>query len=1538
MADSDSDAESQELLGILKELIQSKRKISCEMYSNEKEEFEAYLENLFDKTLSMLDEKRNILDLDTLDGSVKIQHSLSRAASCSTLHEKMFCISLECVGYYMNVFYGESVHLTFSIFNSRLNENISEEWHLDISRSGHFTGAEKSKAIFHQFKEAELTCDMWLVCKIYRRGTLKTSDYPSTAMPTISASSSNSIYSGKKIKRPLGISIINIGDIWEKKRLVPSKENIEYLLKIFIPHDENEFADLFSCIVDKKEGKMRNNLKDMEFSTKADGLRLNIHIDSVDKIKNTEAASIERYGIPMSSLGQLLKKNPLKNSYYLHINSGEFSHSFKSVKLECRVLNSVGEVLSVQFNNLNATSYESCVFYKQERPKWNEIVKITLDYAIQRDSHIFILLKQVRSKDKGEIPIGFAFIPLCDSGGKVNDFSNVALNFYKYDEKLNPLIYLNYRWNNLVEQQNPAHSKREDFIISGGGHCKKLSTTDMKKTIEQQIQKYQLPKESLKVSLKYHSLVNPTNSQLIEFLDWRNSANIHSIIDSFHVIPDNEICMFFKDLLQSVFALIQCNQSSALDAKLFLILIKILVVCESYQDGLRDPMTDEFLLVEFLNQSSTSSLIGMYEYLINSATDFLATTSDIQNVSSFFRVLKHIFTLILLSFGSGKNEENQSILLLFFDALSEVCRDDNFRSFALDQFPLLVEKICKFYRNDADFVLEIIKKIYHSCYESLLLSSDKCDERSLKFTYKYFNSLLHLPLFQNLRFQESIVSLIIQAFMNESLLCNEVLLESAVDLICLLVDKITIQNHSRNELCSISLLPLCDFLPVLIKEALFISNVIDVDRESKKDLLDRMTNLILFLLDYFSGNETHAGQLKKSASIIFGEIDVSCAMATVAEILLQKFNSRAIFDLFELLFKLCKAPSLLLNCEAINPKHLEIIVRFTGDIIVTLKKQSDQSKYPFLWIRSLQFLCRCSKSVTDLLVEFREYFFDQNDTLQFLYSISNRIFDQIVEITQVVKNFSVSVLSEIAYSCLLLSGSQRKHVAQFSMSFLKDVLLKELTSKDALSIEEKILEVIDRVSGEKGLSRLTLTYLDYLATLGEEDNLEESHQEVLFSLIKTMKQFIEFLLDIEELPSCEEYEEEKTLITFNLMQFMQRIKSSTIYLKYIHKLYTIQLSRSYYVEAGYALVLYFNILDWNGESGKIVQDALAPLFPIKQSSEERKELLAREICKCFNNAKCWELSLQILKLLAQRYESLYEYKKLASVMQEQSVLYSNIIECVRYYPEYFLVGYYGDGFPSCIRNQRFVFRGLEFEKLGAFCERLLNKHPNAKIINSDKMEEMSKKSPSMQVLQVIKLDVARSKEKTKTVEQASTLHQKRKSLVICNEATPMLCDRVPENIASFYENKDISMFSFSKPIMMKSTNKSPVEEFLNLWVEKTFVECEQSFPSLLRLSKVIRMTKQLISPIENAIKSVNEKSKELLSLRLKFTAQEDDKIQVNCSPLTMSLSGAIDAPVNGGITLYQQAFLCDDFVVSYPEHASSISILKSAIQQQVPMS
>jgi dedicator of cytokinesis protein 3 len=146
----------------------------------------------------------------------------------------------------------------------------------------------------------------------------------------------------------------------------------------------------------------------------------------------------------------------------------------------------------------------------------------------------------------------------------------------------------------------------------------------------------------------------------------------------------------------------------------------------------------------------------------------------------------------------------------------------------------------------------------------------------------------------------------------------------------------------------------------------------------------------------------------------------------------------------------------------------------------------------------------------------------------------------------------------------------------------------------------------------------------------------------------------------------------------------------------------------------------------------------------------------------------------------------------------------------------------------------------------------------------------------------------------------------------------------------FFFLSAINIFSSSRQI--RKTTRDGTEE---IWTEKTYYTTEEVFPTVLRRSEVINVEVVEISPLQNALQEVEEKTKELSALHLKYQALAKTTQDVSTNALAMSLNGAVDAPQNTGIASYRQVFFSPDYVARNPERAELVERLRVAIDEQV---
>ncbi|KAM6306099.1 dedicator of cytokinesis protein 1 isoform 6-T6 [Aegotheles albertisi] len=365
------------------------------------------------------------------------------------------------------------------------------------------------------------------------------------------------------------------------------------------------------------------------------------------------------------------------------------------------------------------------------------------------------------------------------------------------------------------------------------------------------------------------------------------------------------------------------------------------------------------------------------------------------------------------------------------------------------------------------------------------------------------------------------------------------------------------------------------------------------------------------------------------------------------------------------------------------------------------------------------------------------------------------------------------------------------------------------------------------------------------------------------TFVKLVVRLMERLLDYRTIMH-DENKENRMSCTVNVLNFYKEIEREEMYIRYLYKLCDLHKECDNYTEAAYTLLLHAKLL------------------------------------------KMWEEAIALGKELAEQYENeMFDYEQLSELLRKQAQFYENIVKVIRPKPDYFAVGYYGQGFPTFIRNKVFIYRGKEYERREDFEARLLTQFPNAEKMKTTSPPGDDIKNSSSQYIQCFtvkpKLDLP------------SKFHRP-----------------VSEQIVSFYRVNEVQRFEYSRPV--RKGEKNPDNEFANMWIERTIYVTAYKLPGILRWFEVKSVFMVEISPLENAIETMqltNDKINNMVQQHL-----NDSNLPIN--PLSMLLNGIVDPAVMGGFTNYEKAFFTEKYMHEHPEDHDKIEKLKDLIAWQIP--
>uniref|UniRef100_A0A8D2L877 Dedicator of cytokinesis 2 n=1 Tax=Varanus komodoensis TaxID=61221 RepID=A0A8D2L877_VARKO len=440
---------------------------------------------------------------------------------------------------------------------------------------------------------------------------------------------------------------------------------------------------------------------------------------------------------------------------------------------------------------------------------------------------------------------------------------------------------------------------------------------------------------------------------------------------------------------------------------------------------------------------------------------------------------------------------------------------------------------------------------------------------------------------------------------------------------------------------------------------------------------------------------------------------------------------------------------------------------------------------------------------------------------------------------------------------------------------------------------EIILKLDHEVEGGRGDEQYLHLFESILIECSSNYAMIARAVETFVNLVKGL---LEKLLDYRAVMN-DESKDNRMSCTVNLLNFYKEINREEMYIRYLYKLRDLHLDCENYTEAAYTLLLHASLLK------------VSRCFSAGGSQTHRhlKEHLYEMIIEYFDKGKMWEEAISLCKELAEQYEmEIFDYELLSRNLIQQAKLYENIMKILRPKPDYFAVGYYGQGFPTFLRNKIFIYRGKEYERREDFQAQLMSHFPNAEKMNTTAAPGENIKNSAGQYIQCF------------TVQPVLEEHAQFKN------------KPVPDQIINFYKSNYVQRFHYSRPVRKGSVD--PENEFASMWIERTSFVTAYKLPGILRWFEVVSMSQTTISPLENAIETMSMTNEKILATINQY--QNDESLPIN--NLSMLLNGIVDPAVMGGFAKYETAFFTDEYMRDHSDDHEKLNKLKDLIAWQIP--
>ncbi|KAJ1127755.1 hypothetical protein NDU88_006148 [Pleurodeles waltl] len=1256
------------------------------------------------------------------------------------------------------------------------------------------------------------------------------------------------------LRRPFGVAVMDITDFIKGK--VESDEEKQHFIPFCPVTSENDFLHT-----------LLNKVTSLRGDTGGQGLwvTMKMLVGDTVLIRKNYPHLVDRTTVVARKLGfpEIIMPGDIRNDIYITILQGDFDKTTqRNVEVVMCVCDNEGKVIHnaicVGAGDKPVSEYRSVLYYQIKQPRWMETIKVAISIEEMQRIHLRFMFRHrssQESKDKGERSFAMSYIKLMKEDGTTLQDGCHDLVVIKGDSKKMEDInaYLNFPSSRQQMDHKGSTLTRSSSSVGG------LSISS---------------RDAFSISTLVCSTKLTQNVGLLGLLKWRMKPELlQENLEKLKIVDGEEVVKFLQDTLDALFNIMMehshCEQYDILvfDALIYII---GLIADRKFQHF-------NTVLDTYIKQHFSATLA--YKKLMSVLKTYLDTSSRGEQCEPILRTLKaleYVFRFIVRSrtlfsqLYEGKEQtEFEEFMRRLFESINSLMKSEHkitilLQVAALKYLPTVLQDVETVF--DAKLLSQLLYEFY-TC-----IPPDKLQQQKVQS----MNEIVRSKLFTKQECRDILLPLMtkeLKEWLEQKKEDQQQVKEKkyCVDLLNSILEVLSYQDEASTY----------QHIQEIIAQLLCTVNRTVMIMGREQSLISQFVACMTAILN----------QMDDQHYTFY--IDTFQTSADLVDFLMETFI------MFKDLIGKNVYPS---DWMAMSMVQNRVFLRAINKFAETMNQKFLENMHfeVQLWNNyfhlAVAFITQESLQLENFSHAKRSKILEKYGDMRCLIGFAIR--DMWYKLGQNKINFIPGMVGPILEMTLIPEVELRK--ATIPIFF--DMMLCEYSKHGEFKKFENeiILKLDHEVEGGRGDEQ----YMQLFESILLECSSGHPISRPLGSFVNLVKGLLEKLLDYRSVMN-DESKNNRMSCTVNLLNFYKDINREAMYIRYLYKLRDLHLDCENFTEAAYTLLLHTKLLKWSDEqcAPQIIQTE----FQSSQTHRQLKENLYETIIGYFDKGKMWEEAIHLCKELAEQYEmEVFDYELLSQCLMQQAKFYENIMKILRPKPDYFAVGYYGQGFPTFLRNKVFICRGKEYERREDFQVQLMSQFPFSERINTTSVPGEDVKNSPGQYIQCFTVQPV--------LEEQNRLKNK----------------PVPDQIINFYKSNYVQRFHYSRPIRKGSID--PENEFASMWIERTTFVTAYKLPGILPWFEVTSVCHTTMSPLENAIETMSITNEKILMLINQY--QGDDNLPIN--PLSMLLNGIVDPAVMGGFAKYEKAFFTAEYTKEHPEDHDRLNRLKDLIAWQIP--